>query len=126
MWIVSHPLVIGWETIAMVGAGSVLTILGAWFRVSWWTSRAEQSETNVSRAALIVITIGLALMSRSWLVTAAVACVGAAYWFRWQDDPASTRATSRMQRLVQEGVMVVGILLALFVLWAGTVTFPIQ
>ena len=126
MWIVSHPRVMGWETIAMVGAGSVLTILGAWFRVSWWINRAERSETNVSRAALIVITLGLALMSRSWLVTAAVACVGAAYWLKWQDDPAPTRATSRAQQLVQEGVMVVGILLALFVLWQGTGTFPIQ
>lgn len=126
VWIVSHPLVIGWETIAMVGAGLSLVLLGTWFRVSWWINRAEQSETNVSRAALIVLTLGLALMSRSWLVTAAVACVGTAFWVRSQDALASAREIPRVQRLMREGVGVVGILLALFVLWQGPGAFPIH
>jgi len=126
VWIVSHPLVIGWETIAMVGAGLLLVLLGTWFRVSWWINRVEQSETNVSRAAIIVITLGLALMSRSWLVTAAVACVGTAFWVRSQDALASAQEIPRVQRLMREGVGVVGILLALFVLWQGPGAFPIH
>jgi len=126
MWVVSHPAAIGWGPIAMVGAGLLLVLLGAWLRVSWWTSQEEHPETNGGRAALIALMLGLALMSRSWLVTAAVACVGAAYWFRWQNDRASARQTSRMQRWLHEGVAVVGILLALFVLWQGPGAFPIQ
>jgi cytochrome bd-type quinol oxidase subunit 1 len=126
MWVVSRPAEIGWGPIAMVGAGLLLVLLGAWFRVSWWTKQEAHSETRASRAALIALMLGLALMSRSWLVTAAVACVGAAYWFRWQNDRASARQTSRMQRLLHEGVAVVGILLALFVLWQGPGAFPIQ
>jgi len=65
-------------------------------------------------------------MSRSWLVTAAVACVGAAYWFKWQNDPALAREIPRMQRVMREGVEIVGILVALFVLWKGPGAFPIQ
>jgi membrane-associated phospholipid phosphatase len=126
MWVVSHPPVIGWEGIAMVGVGLLLVLLGAWFRVSWWTEREERAGTRNHEAALMAVALGLALMSRSWIVTVVVACVCAAYWFRWQDDPASARQIPRMQRLVQEGVVLVGMLLALFVLWQGADAFPIQ
>jgi hypothetical protein len=70
--------------------------------------------------------LGLALMSRSWLVTAAVACVGAAYWFKWQNDRASAGQITRVQRLLQECVVVFGVLVALFTLWQGPGAFPIQ
>jgi len=126
MWIISHPLAIGWETIAMGGVGLLLVLCGAWFRVSWWLSRAEHSETDVSRTALIVLTLGLALLSRSWLVTAAVGCVGAAYWVKSQGALASLQEIPRMQRLMHRGLEIVGLLLALFVLWLGPGAFPIQ
>jgi hypothetical protein len=126
MWVVTHPATVGWGPIAMVGAGLLFVLLGVWFRVSWWTSREEHLETKAGRAALIAIMLGLALMSRSWLVTTAVACVGAAYWFRWQNDRASAREASRTQQLVQEGVMAVGVFVALLVLWQGPGAFPIQ
>jgi undecaprenyl-diphosphatase len=126
MWVVTHPIVAGWEPIAMVGVGLALLLVGGWFRVSWWTSGAERLETRTHEAALVAIVLGLALMSRSWIVTAAVACVGTAYWFRWRDNPDSARHTSRTERLVREGVMVVGILVALLVLWQGPGAFPVQ
>jgi membrane-associated phospholipid phosphatase len=126
MWVVSHPLMVGWEPIAMVGVGLALVLVGGWFRVRWWSSREERSGTTTHEAALMTLALGLALMSRSWIVTAAVACVCMAYWFRWQGDPASARQISRMQRLVQEGVVLVGTLLALFVLWQGDGAFPIH
>lgn len=126
LWVISHPLVTEWEAIAMAGAGLLLVLLGAWFRVSWWTSQEEHPETKGGRAALIAIMLGLALMSRSWLVTAAVACVGAAYWFKWQNDRASAGQITRVQRLLQECVVVFGVLVALFTLWQGPGAFPIQ
>lgn len=126
MWVLSHPLIVGWEANAMVGAGLLLALFGGWFRVSWWIGREERPGTSVHEATLLAVALGLALMSRSWIVTAAVACIGAAYWFRWQDDPVSGREISRMQQLVQEGVLVVGMVLALFVLWQGSGAFPVQ
>jgi len=126
MWVVSHPIVIGWDGIAMFGSGLVLVLLGGWFRVSWWTSREERPGTRAHEAALMATALGLALMSRSWLVTVAVACVCAAQWFKCPDDPMSMREVPRMQQLVQEGVMAVGVLVALLVLWQGPGTFPIQ
>jgi undecaprenyl-diphosphatase len=126
MWVVSHPIVTGWEGIAMVGTGLVLVFLGGWFRVSWWISGEGRLETRTPEAALMATALGLALMSRSWLVTAAVACICAAQWFKCEDDPASTREASRMQQLVQEGVMAVGVVVALLVLWQGPGALPIQ
>jgi membrane-associated phospholipid phosphatase len=126
MWVVSRPAVGGWEASTMVGLGLLLVLLGGWFRVRWWMGREARAGTRAHEAALITVGLGLALMSRSWLVTAAVACVAAAFWLRWQDDPPSARAISRMQRLVQEGVKVVGVLLALFILWQGAGALPIQ
>lgn len=126
IWVVARPIAVGWEGIPMVGAGVVLVLVAGWFHVSRWISREEHSETKTGRAALIAIALGLALVSRSWLVTAAVACVGAAYWFRWRDGPDSARPISRLQRLAREGVVATGILVALFVLWQGAGAFPVQ
>jgi membrane-associated phospholipid phosphatase len=126
MWVVSHPTVIGWQEIAMVGVGLLLTLFGGWVRVRWWANPDERPGTRSHEAALILVALGLALMSRSWIVIAAVACVCVAHWFRSQGDPASGRQTSRMQRLVQEGVVFVGTLLVLFVLWQGGGAFPIH
>jgi undecaprenyl-diphosphatase len=126
IWVVTHPLVVGWEPIAMAGLGLALILVGGWFRVSWWISREERLRTRVHEAALMAVALGLALMSRSWLVTTAVACVVAAYWFKWRDDPDPVQHISRAHRLVREGVVVAGILVALFVLWQGPGVFPIQ
>ena len=123
--ILSHPMTSGWEGTAITGLGLLLTLFGIWSRAAWWRSREEKPGARIPQVPLMAVALGLALMSRSWSVTAAVACVCVAYWFKGQDDPVSAAVPSRMQRLVQEGVMVVGMLLALFVLWQGAGVFPI-
>ncbi len=126
LWVGSHPTANGWEGTALAGLGLLLILSGSWSRVSWWRSREEKPGARISQAPLIAVALGLALLSRSWIVTAAVACVCVAYWFKEQDDPASAPQPSRIQRLAQEGVLVGGMLLALFILWQGTGVFPIQ
>ncbi|HEY7534274.1 MAG TPA: phosphatase PAP2 family protein [Nitrospiraceae bacterium] len=124
-WVVSQPPDEHWGGRILAGVGWLLILFGGWHRIMWWKSRTTTSAMP-QKVTLSSIALGFAVLSQSWIVMAAAACVSGAYWFKDQDDPSILPPASRLQRMIQESVIVVGILLTLFIVWQEAGILAVQ
>lgn len=127
LWTLSHRMDDGITGLVFVTGGIIPVAWGLWGRKDYWL-RGNRSGPNPWQATVsnVLIAFGVAVMTTSLLLVAAVGCVCVATWFRslrysHQEDE---RATQWF--VLREGAILGSLFLALFILGSARGILPFQ
>jgi undecaprenyl-diphosphatase len=123
LWTLSHQAEEGIAAVLLVGLGVVTTVSGLWLRRTTWISDTGPGFNWRGHAAPVLIAYGLAAMTTSPLVLASVgfACLAA-----WIAASKESRPERPEWLLLREGVLLVGVLFALLMLYEGRGVLPFR
>jgi undecaprenyl-diphosphatase len=123
LWTLSHQAEEGIAAVLLIGLGVVATASGLWLRRTTWISDTAPGLSWRGHASTVLIAYGLAAMTTSPLVLASVGFACLAAWSAAPKDPSPERSAWLM---VREGVLLMGLLLALLMLYEGRGVLPFR
>jgi len=126
LWSVSTPPEEGISGVLFLGLGFVATGSGLWIRRAQWTGSAGSRSPQPARASFILIAYGLASMTTSLYVVAATGLACMAYWLNTGVVPEEKSQSTSAWPMVREGLVLVGVLLALVILYGGRDVMPFR
>ncbi|MBI3355606.1 MAG: phosphatase PAP2 family protein [Nitrospirae bacterium] len=110
----------------LFGLGTAATAVGLWLRRTQWTGNEQPMTELQNRASLVLIAYGLACMTTAPLVLAAVGFACLAFWFQGNSGVREVKRWSEVRRLMMEGALVMFLLMALTILFAGRGVLPFR
>ncbi|OLE42485.1 MAG: hypothetical protein AUG11_01220 [Nitrospirae bacterium 13_1_20CM_2_62_14] len=111
LWTAVHTAPDGWPNAIMFSVGASGVAIGVGIRL-YWTSKGRGDRATQFLVSRVLIAIGLALTTASWLVTALTVLLVFARWLEDRGFGQSPGEQQPMQRLA-EVTLAVGLLLAL-------------
>lgn len=126
IWAIARPADGELAGTLLIGLGTVAMAGGLWLRLIQWLGREQPMADKNDKASLLLIAYGLACMTTAPLVLAAVGFACLAFWF--QESPKAAEVGQRSQggRIITEGALVMILLMALTILFAGRGVLPFQ
>lgn len=127
LWTLSHRMEEGITGPIFVTAGIICIAGGLWGRKDNWI-RGDCSVHNSWQAtvSILLMAFGVAALTTSALVVASVGCVCVAMWFRNRQRSCKPNEQAAKRLFLQEGVILVGLCLALLILVTARAILPFQ
>jgi undecaprenyl-diphosphatase len=126
LWSLSRPAEEGGSGILLIGLGLVAMVSGLWMRRTEWVDSGGSGSDSSAKASVILIGYGLAAMTTSLYVVAAAGLTCLAYWLNGAMALEKERSDTQSWRVMREGALLVGLLLALLVLYDGRGIMPFR
>ena len=127
LWSLSTPPDEGISGVLLLGLGVTATGSGLWLRRTRWTGNAGSGLHHSARSSFILIVYGLASMTTSLYVVAATGFACVAYWFHTNVVvPEEKNQSFSAWPMVRESLVLVGVLLALVILYGGRDVMPFR
>jgi hypothetical protein len=123
LWSLSHPADGEMTGKLWLGMALVSMLSGLWLRRVAWSNRDKAARVQ-EKVSTILIAYGLACLTTSPFVIAAVGLACLAYWIDLHPDSAGLEPRSQMRAMLTEGVLLVCVLLALSILIEGRGALP--
>lgn len=99
---------------------------GLWLRRTQWTSSERSGSSRHATMSLMLLCYGMASMTTSLYVVAAAGLACLAYWLHQVGSLGEQTRDLGSWRLVREGVLVSGVVLTLFMMYAGRGVLPFR
>lgn len=99
---------------------------GLWLRRTQWTSSERSGSSRHATMSSMVLCYGMASMTTSLYVVAAAGLACSAYWLHQVGSLGEQTRDLRSWRLAREGVLVSGVVLTLFMMYAGRGVLPFR
>ena len=116
LWTLSRHIDDGVVGTLLLALAVIALVGGLWLRRDYWLDREKLTPGWQVKASTLLIAYGLAAMTTSPLVLASMGCVCLAFWFTPAESVNAPSRDSVGWVVVREGVMVVGLLLAVLTL----------
>jgi undecaprenyl-diphosphatase len=126
LWTLSHQVDEEIAGALLVGLGAVATASGLWLRRTNWIGKEKSVKDWQANVSLALIAYGLAAMTTSPLVLAAVGFACLASWFNGTVASEEQSQDSHAWLMMRESVLLGGVLLALLILYDGRGVFSFQ
>jgi undecaprenyl-diphosphatase len=123
LWSLSHPADGGMTGKLWLAMAVVSMLSGLWLRRVTWSDQDKAARVQ-EKVSTILIAYGLACLTTSPFVIAAVGLACLAYWMHLQRDSAGLQPRSQMRTMLTEGVLLACVLLALSILIEGRGVLP--
>lgn len=126
LWSVSTPPEEGMSGVLLLGLGFMATGSGLWLRRTQWNGNATSGSRQSERVSSILIAYGLASLTTSLYVVAATGFACMAYWLNASVTPEEKDQSAPAWPRLREGLVLVGLLLALVILYGGRDVMPFR
>lgn len=127
LWTLSHPMEHGLTGLVFVAVGILCVAGGVWSRKDHWLKGDSSSPDSwQATGSILLMAFGVAAMTTSPFVVAAVGCVCVATWFRTRMHVHEQDAQARRWHVMREGAMMGSLCLALLLLVAARGVLPFQ
>lgn len=124
LWSLSRPVEEGITGALFIGLGLAATASGLWLRRDDWIGNDKSGLRRHAKVSSILIVYGLASMTTSLAVVAAVGLACVAVWLNTAFVPEEKRQDTHAWPLLRAGVLLGGVLLALLILYDGRGVLP--
>ena len=124
LWTLSHKMDDGFVGLLFIAVGVTAVIAGFWIRRTYWLSEDWPRETWLSKASLYLIAYGLAAMTTSPLVLAAVGFTCLAFCLDTIGQTQGGSEESSSLSMAKESALVGGLALATLILVDGRGVLP--
>lgn len=126
LWTMTHPRDGGMIGMVLMGLGLLALTSGLWLRRSTWAGSGQPLSLGQEKASRALLAYGLACMTTSPLVVAAVGCAAIGYYFAQPAGQFSPKPPSRSRRLIVEGAVVASLLLGFTIIFQARGVLPFQ
>ncbi len=116
LWTLSHEIAEGFVGMLFMALGTTAVMAGVWIRRNYWIVREDFGGTWQSRASLCLIAYGLAAMTTSPLVLAAVGFTCLACWLNAAGNGQGSPKEALNWSVAKEGALLGGSALATLIL----------
>ena len=124
LWTVSRPMEAGVPGVLFIGLGLAATMSGLWIRRVEWGHCQTSGVEPPAKVSTMLIAYGLASMTTSLYVIAASGLTCVAYWINGICMPPEERSETHSWPVIREGLLLVGVLLTLVILYAEREIMP--
>jgi len=124
LWAVSTPWEEGISGTLLPGTGLIAVACGLWLRKTMWTNQAWSGSRQSADGSFILIAGGLASMTMSLHVIAAIGLACVAYWLNVGCVPQEESVGTRTWSIARESLVLVGVLLVVMILYGGRDMMP--
>jgi formate/nitrite transporter FocA (FNT family) len=125
-WALSRPAEEGIVGILFIGLGLVATASGLWLRRTEWIGHAASDVSRQATLSSILIVYGLASLTTSLYVVAAVGFACVAVWFNPVLAPDEDTQALRVWPVMRESALLGGVLIVLLILYNGRGVLPFR
>lgn len=126
LWTLSRKMDDGFVGMLFVALGAIAVVGGLWLRRTYWISQERSGEIWPSKTSLYLIADGLAAMTTSPLVLAAVGFTCLAFWFDTIGKVEGSQEESPRWSVVKESALLGGVVLAVLILVDARGVLPFQ
>jgi undecaprenyl-diphosphatase len=110
----------------LIGLGLAAIAAGLWLRRTEWTGSDRSGSSRHSTRSSLLLCYGLGSMTTSLYVVAAAGLACVAYWLHEVDSLGEQKQEVGSWRMVREGVVLSGVVLALVMMYGGRGVLPFQ
>jgi undecaprenyl-diphosphatase len=130
LWTLFHPAITGWQKAVVLGIGIMAIVVGVWSRGIHRFGVVKTHWGLGLKEASVSMAMGLAVTTGSMVVVGAVglACLGYGFgsWPGRVNIERAAGASELYQGAVREGILLMGVVLTLVVIWKGQGVFTIR
>jgi undecaprenyl-diphosphatase len=126
LWSLARAPEQGLVGMLLIGLGLAAIAAGLWLRRIEWTGSDRSGSSRHSTRSSLLLCYGLGSMTTSLYVVAAAGLACVAYWLHAVDSLGEQKQDVSSWRMVREGVVLSGVVLALFMLYGGRGVLPFQ
>lgn len=126
LWTLSHKMDDGFVGILFMAVGATALMAGLWIRRTWWIFRERLGGTRQSKTSLYLIAYGLAAMTTSPLVLAAVGFTCLSCWLDTMGKAQGSLQESSSLSVVKESALLGSLALAALILIDARGVLPFE
>ena len=126
LWSLARAPEQGIVGILLTGLGLVAIVTGLWLRRTQWTGSGHPRSSRPATLSLMLVCYGIACMTTSLYVIASAGLACVAYWLYEAGSLGEQEPDLGSWRVVQEGLLVCGIILTWFMMHSGRGILPLQ
>ena len=126
LWTLSHKMDDGFVGLLFIAVGVTAVMSGFWIRRTYWLSKDWPRETWSSKTSLYLIVYGLAAMTTSPFVLAAVGFTCLSCWLDTMGQAQGSLKESSSASVVKESALLGGLALAALILVGARGVLPFQ
>lgn len=110
----------------LIGLGLAAIAAGLWLRRIEWTGLEHPRSSRHTTMSLLLLCYGVASLTTSLYVVAAAGLACVAYWLHEVGSPGEQERDFGSWRMVREGLVLSGVVLALFIMYGGRGVLPFR